>query len=116
MPRLLQAAAVAIALGAPAAAAEPILGVWRLSNGETVSYRACPQGFCSKVNSGKYAGKTVGIMQGSGQRYTGSVIDPSNDKQYEGRVEIEGNQLTLTGCVAKVFCRSQTWTRTGASG
>ncbi|WP_279477877.1 DUF2147 domain-containing protein [Aureimonas sp. SK2] len=108
-------AALALACG-PALAAEPIVGTWRLSNGETVDYRPCGSKYCSTVNSGPYKGKTVGTMEGSGSRYDGTVVDPSSDKSYEGRVEIQGGQLVLTGCVAKVFCRSQTWTRVGKAG
>ncbi len=116
MTHLLAFAAVLLASSATAFGAEPIVGTWRLSNGETVDYRPCGQKFCSTVNSGAYKGKTVGTVEGRGTRYTGTVVDPSSDKSYEGRVEIEGNTLVLTGCVAKVFCRSQTWTRIGKAG
>ncbi len=109
------AAALALVCGS-ALAAEPIVGTWRLSNGETVDYRPCGSNYCSTVNTGTYKGKTVGTMAGSGNRYDGTVVDPSSDKSYEGRVEIQGTKLVLTGCVAKVFCRSQTWTRVGKSG
>ena len=109
-------AAALAALCAPAFAAEPIVGTWRLSNGETVDYKPCGTKFCSTVNTGTFKGKTVGTVEGSGASYTGTVVDPSSDKSYEGRVEISGDKLVLTGCVAKVFCRSQTWTRVGKAG
>jgi len=106
------AAAVVFALSTgPARSAEPIEGVWRLDNGETVTYAPCGDAYCSRVNSGKYAGKTVGRMTGGGGSYTGTLIDPASDKSYEGRASVSANELVLTGCVAKVFCRSQTWTR-----
>jgi uncharacterized protein (DUF2147 family) len=111
------ALAAAIATAAwPALAADAIVGTWRLSNGETVDYRPCGGSFCSTVRTGAYKGKTAGTVTGSGGRYTGTVVDPSSDKSYEGRVEIAGDKLTLTGCVAKVFCRSQVWTRVGGAG
>ncbi|WP_061934161.1 DUF2147 domain-containing protein [Aureimonas sp. AU22] len=110
------AATLLAVLCTPALAAEPIVGTWRLTNGETVDYKPCGAKFCSTVNSGAYKGKTVGTVEGSGTRYTGTVVDPSSDKSYDGRVEITGDKLVLTGCVAKVFCRSQTWTRAGKSG
>ncbi len=116
MTKHLALAAILLALGGPAYAAEPIVGTWRLSNGETVDYKPCGAKFCSTVNTGAYRGKTVGTVEGSGARYTGTVVDPSSDKSYEGRVEINGDTLVLTGCVAKVFCRSQTWTRVGKAG
>ena len=94
-----------------AAAAEPIVGTWRLENGETVTYSACGSAFCSTVDTGRYKGKSVGRLSGTGGRYTGSVTDPSTDKNYEGRAEADAKTLKLTGCVAKVFCRTQTWSR-----
>ncbi|RIY01318.1 DUF2147 domain-containing protein [Aureimonas flava] len=112
---LVLAAALAAACGS-ARADEPIVGTWRLSNGETVDYAPCGAKFCSTVNTGAYKGKTVGTVEGSGRAYVGTVVDPSSDKSYEGRVEIQGDRLVLTGCVAKVFCRSQTWTRVGEAG
>ncbi|WP_062016428.1 DUF2147 domain-containing protein [Aureimonas sp. AU4] len=93
------------------ARAEAILGEWRVSNGERVVYAPCGGAFCGRVESGRYRGKSVGRMSGSGRNYTGTVTDPSTDKTYEGRAEVSGDRLVLTGCVAKVFCRSQTWTR-----
>ncbi|MBB3996538.1 DUF2147 domain-containing protein [Aureimonas pseudogalii] len=107
----------ALALCAPlflvsaASAAEPILGTWRVENGETVTYSACGTAFCATVDTGRYKGKSLGRVSGTGGRYTGSVVDPSNDKTYEGRAEVSGNILKLTGCVAKVFCQTRTWTR-----
>lgn len=94
-----------------ALAAEPILGTWRLENGETVTYSACGGAFCSTVDTGRYRGKSVGRLSGTGGRYTGTVTDPSSDKTYEGRAEADAKTLKLTGCVAKVFCRTQTWSR-----
>ncbi|WP_062211878.1 DUF2147 domain-containing protein [Aureimonas sp. AU12] len=104
---------LAAALVSPAAAlaAEPIVGTWRLANGETVTYAPCGDGFCSVVDSGRYKGKSVGRLTGSNGQYVGTVIDPSSDKSYEGRAEATKTKLDLTGCVAKVFCRTQTWTR-----
>ena len=97
--------------GVVTASAEPLLGTWRLSNGETVTYSRCGAAFCSTVDSGRYKGQSVGRMEGSAPLYKGTVIDPRDGKSYDGRASVEGNQLVLTGCVARVFCRSQTWTR-----
>jgi len=106
------ALALALLAGtAPLAQAEAILGQWRLDNGEHVTYERCGTSFCARVDSGRYKGKSVGRMSGASPSYTGTVTDPSTDKTYEGRAEVTGRRLVLTGCVAKVFCRSQTWTR-----
>lgn len=103
--------ALATTMGAVPALAQSIEGQWRVQNGETVTFRPCPQGFCSVIDTGKFAGGSVGWMAPSGGRYVGQVIDPESGKAYEGHASVEADRLTLTGCVAKVFCRSQNWTR-----
>ncbi len=99
------------ALGLPAGAAGTIEGTWRVQNGETVTFRPCAQGFCSVIDTGEFAGGSVGWMAPAGARYEGQVIDPESGTAYEGHASVDGNRLTLTGCVAKIFCRSQHWTR-----
>lgn len=113
MPHPLLVAPLLLLAGTGSALAEPILGTWRLSNGESVTYSRCGSSFCSRVDTGRYKGRSVGRMNGAPPTYTGTVIDPSDGKSYEGRAEVTGNQLVLTGCVARIFCRSQTWTRQG---
>lgn len=104
--------AALVSLGAvPPAHAQTIEGTWRVQNGETVTYAPCPQGFCSRIESGEYAGGTVGWMAPGPSRYEGQVVDPTSGTAYEGHATVEGDRLTLTGCVAKIFCRSQHWTR-----
>ncbi|MBB3949367.1 DUF2147 domain-containing protein [Aureimonas jatrophae] len=110
MTRILLAMAMTFGT-ASLASAEAILGEWRVSDGARVTYSPCPGGFCGRVESGRYKGKSVGRMSGAGPQYTGTVTDPSTDKTYDGRAEVAGDRLVLTGCVAKVFCRSQSWTR-----
>ncbi len=41
----------------------------------------------------------------------GKVFDPEGGKTYSGSVTLNGNKLKLKGCAAKIFCKSQTWTR-----
>ena len=102
--------AVAVLL-APAAIAQGIEGQWIVSNGERVRYSACGAAWCSTIETGPLAGKTIGRLQGDGPTYVGTVVDPESDTSYEGRAAVEGDRLTVTGCVAKVFCRSQVLTR-----
>lgn len=104
--------AACVLFGAPdLVRAETIEGLWTVSNGEKVTYRRCGADFCSTIDTGAFAGKSVGRMSGSGPEYTGTIVDPESDKTYEGRALVEGRRLTLTGCVAKIFCRSQVFTR-----
>ncbi|MFD2237080.1 DUF2147 domain-containing protein [Aureimonas populi] len=103
--------ALCLALAAGPALAQSIEGTWQVGNGETVTYAQCAEGFCSTIDSGSFAGGSVGAMRPANGRYEGTVRDPESGKTYEGHATVEGNVLTLTGCVAKIFCRSQTWTR-----
>lgn len=91
--------------------ADEIEGPWTVSNGERVRYSACGAAWCSTIETGPLAGKSIGRVEGTGPTYVGTVIDPESDTAYEGRAAVEGNKLTVTGCVAKVFCRSQVLTR-----
>jgi uncharacterized protein (DUF2147 family) len=53
-------------------------------------------------------------MQPSGtpDKWTGEVYSPEDGKTYSGSLTTTGaNELSLTGCVLAVLCKSQTWTR-----
>lgn len=97
--------------GGSAMAAEPIVGNWKTENGTTVAFQDCGGAYCARIQTGEFKGREIGRMSGSGNAYTGTVTDPRNSKTYEGSATIVGNALELKGCVAKVFCRSQHWTR-----
>jgi uncharacterized protein (DUF2147 family) len=102
----------AIALSATFAYAdEPIVGNWKTASGETALIAACGGDFCITLKTGKYTGRKIGTLAGSGADYTGEITDPSNDKTYSGSGTVSGNSLKMKGCVLKVFCKSQTWTR-----
>lgn len=102
----------AITLAATAAlAGEPIEGNWKTASGETAAIANCGGAFCVKLKTGKHAGKTIGKMSGAGDSYTGEITDPANDKTYSGSASIAGNALKMKGCVLKILCKSQTWTR-----
>ena len=94
---------IALALAAGLAAttvahAAPIEGKWRTQSGANASIAKCGGAFCIRITSGAHAGKTVGRVSGSGSKYSGSA-------------RVNGNTLKLSGCVAKVLCRTQTWSR-----
>lgn len=96
---------------APAAADEALLGGWKTENGTVVVFAPCADAFCATVKTGSFAGQQIGRMQGSAPRYTGTVTDPRSGKTYDGSATVNGTKLALQGCVAKVFCRTQNWTR-----
>ena len=104
-------AALVAMVATPALAAEPIVGNWKTKSGETASIAACGGAYCVTLKTGKYAGKQIGKMSGSGNKYTGTITDPSNDKTYSGSGTISGNSISMKGCVAKILCRSEKWNR-----
>ncbi|WP_102957798.1 DUF2147 domain-containing protein [Mangrovicella endophytica] len=94
-----------------AAAADPILGKWRAPGGGIVQVETCGGGYCATVISGKHKGKAAGEMQGANGEYSGTVIDPRDDKTYSGSASIDGDRMSLKGCALKIFCKTQTWVR-----
>ena len=112
--RMMIRAAIGLCAGLAAVAAmaaEPIEGNWKTASGETAAIAECGGGFCITVKTGRYAGKAIGRLEGSGGSYDGTITDPAEDKTYSGSGTVSGGTLRLKGCVLKVLCKSQTWTR-----
>ncbi|SOC39973.1 uncharacterized protein SAMN05892877_106291 [Rhizobium subbaraonis] len=109
--RMILALTLGLGLAGGALAAEPIEGKWKTASGETAVIGPCGSGFCITLKTGKFAGKKIGELAGSGGEYTGSITDPVDDKTYDGAGSVSGNALKMKGCVLKVFCKSQSWTR-----
>ena len=94
------------------AQAANIEGNWRTESGANARISACGGSFCISITSGEHAGKQIGrVKASSGSKYTGTVTDPGNGKEYSGSAIVNGNSLKLSGCVARVLCRNQNWTR-----
>ncbi|MDX3927382.1 MAG: DUF2147 domain-containing protein [Shinella sp.] len=107
----LTAAAITLAASGSALAAEPIEGNWRTASGETAAIAKCGGSFCITLKTGKHAGKRIGRLDGSGADYSGTITDPADDKTYSGSGSVSGSSLRMKGCVLKVLCKSQTWSR-----
>ncbi len=121
-------AACAVVLGmAGAAMADDAEGVWQTQVDDGafayVTIAACGNAVCGTISrtfndSGEYTSPNLGrqividmVPQGGGA-YEGSVWRPSNDRIYIGRMQLNGNQIALRGCVAGgLICSSQTWVR-----
>ncbi|PKA40647.1 DUF2147 domain-containing protein [Rhizobium sullae] len=102
----------AMALSASLAyAEEPIVGSWKTDSGETAQIASCGGSYCVTLKTGKFAGKKIGTLAGTGGTYIGEITDPKNDKTYSGSGSVTGNSLKMKGCVLKVLCKSQSWTR-----
>lgn len=104
------AAALLVAPGM-ALAAEPIEGKWKTASGATAVIAKCGGSFCITLKSGKFNGKRIGKLDGSGTDYSGSITDPETDKTYSGSGAVSGNSLRMKGCVLSILCKSQTWSR-----
>ena len=111
MMRHLMLAVAATLIAGASFAAEPIEGSWKTASGETAVIGACGGAYCVTLKTGKHAGKQIGKLSGSNGSYTGQITDPANDKTYSGSGTVSGNSLQMKGCVLKVLCKSQTWTR-----
>ncbi|GKY89438.1 DUF2147 domain-containing protein [Sinisalibacter aestuarii] len=126
MKKTLLAAALALAPGL--ALADPVHGMWKteVDDGSYayVEMAACSGGkTCGWIrrtfdDTGEYDSENIGKalvinMENTGDgQYRGSVWRPANDKIYIGKMELAGNTLSLSGCVAGgLLCKAQTWTR-----
>ncbi|MCV2893331.1 DUF2147 domain-containing protein [Lentibacter sp. XHP0401] len=119
--------AVAGFWAAGAVVAEPALGMWKteVDDGSYahVQMSKCGANVCGTIAksfnaSGEYnspnKGKQIvrGMTPKGGGAYEGKVWRPSNDKIYIGKMQVNGNNLTLKGCVAGgLLCSSQKWTK-----
>lgn len=107
---LISAIALLISTGL-ASAADPIVGNWKTTLGDTAAIEPCGGGFCITLKSGKHAGEKIGAFEGSGGSYSGKITDPDAKKTYNGNISVSGDTVTLKGCVMKVVCESQKWSR-----
>ena len=107
--------------------ADPVEGVWQTQQDDGayahVTMAPCGPNFCGVISrtfrgtaeyQSENLGKTLVIdmaAQGDGT-YEGQVWRPSNDKVYYGTIDLDGNRMTLAGCVAGgLICSKQTWSR-----
>ncbi|MEM1274460.1 MAG: DUF2147 domain-containing protein [Pseudomonadota bacterium] len=125
MKRALTALLLCLASGAQAQ--DAALGTWQteVDDGSFayVDLDMCGAAICGSIvrtfdATGEYQSPNIGrqlvidmVPQGDGS-YEGSVWRPSNDRIYIGRMQLNGDQLTLRGCVAGgLICARQTWVR-----
>jgi len=126
MKKVLFAAVAALGL-AGAANADALEGIWQtqVDDGSyaLVTIAPCGPAFCGVISrtfnsDGEYQSENLGrqividMVAGGDGHYEGQVWRPSNDKIYIGKMDIDGNQVRLRGCVAGgLICSSQTWVK-----
>ncbi|MGZ2258419.1 DUF2147 domain-containing protein [Roseobacter sp. A03A-229] len=119
--------AAALMLAAGLAQADPIEGTWRTEPDDgayaLVNIAPCGANFCGTIDrtfnaEGEYASQNIGktlvidmAPEGAG-KYRGKVWRPSNNKIYLGKIDLNGDSMRLSGCVAGgLICSKQTWAR-----
>jgi uncharacterized protein (DUF2147 family) len=127
-------AGLALALGLPAFAAQPIAGRWLTADGGAViAIGPCGTALCGrivKLINGPPSGPPVdarnpspalrtrplvglailtGLTPDGGDGWKGQIYDPKSGKTYRAFVARDGAKLKVQGCVA-VFCQTMMWT------
>ncbi|MEM8850463.1 MAG: DUF2147 domain-containing protein [Pseudomonadota bacterium] len=126
MTRFFTALVAALSL-ATIASADPIEGVWQTEVDDGayahVTIAPCGANYCGVITqsfnaSGAYDSPNTGrqivrdMAPRGGGAYEGRVWRPSNDKVYIGKIQLNGNQMALRGCVAGgLLCARQNWVK-----
>lgn len=119
----------AVILSAGAALADPVEGLWRTEPGDTgghlqVSIYQCASAICGVIRKAvDKDGNEVADYehlnrqmlwdmqaQGGGAYEDGKIWAPDRGKTYNSNMQLNGNTLTVEGCVFGI-CRGQNWTR-----
>ena len=127
MKKLTLAFAAIVGLATGAAAQDAALGLWQtqVDDGAYAHVTMVPCGdmICGVISrtfnaDGEYQseniGKTlvIGMTPNGDGTYNGQVWRPSNDKIYIGKMAVDGDALTLRGCIAGgLLCSAQDWVR-----
>ena len=130
MTRITLAAAAAAALLAlaGAAAADPLEGTWRTiadenGNSGLIQVSPCGSALCGTLvrafdaSGAEMASPNVGrliisetVAQGDGT-YRGKVWSPDRDQTYNSRLTLNGDRLSVQGCVLGICRDGGTWQR-----
>lgn len=66
-----------------------------------------------KLQKRKLAGiRMFSLKKNGSDAWKGSLYNTEDGKTYAGHLKVlSANKVKLSGCVAAIFCKSQTWTR-----
>lgn len=115
-------------LAGSAAMAQDISGVFQTQANDSghvgmVEFYDCGGKYCGRLVrsfdaekkeiSSPHTGRNIVanmVSDGGGKFSGGTIWDPGADKTYRSKMELSGNRLNVSGCVA-VFCKTQVWTK-----
>jgi len=127
MKKIILGMVAAVAL-AGAAFADPLEGMWRTvpddnGNSGLIQVAPCGSTLCGTLirafdsSGNEMASPNVGrqiisetVAQGGGA-YRGKVWSPDRDKTYNSRLQLNGDTLSVSGCVLGICRDGGTWTR-----
>ena len=129
---------VAMLATAPLAAAKPD-GVWSMTDGKVrVKITNCGSNLCARIvglaqpiskidgrpkvdrenpDPGKRHRPLIGLsiligMKPAGDgKWKGAIYNPDDGKVYSGTVSYNGSTIKVQGCVASIFCRTNTFVK-----
>ena len=130
MTRFLLALAAMIGFASAAAAQDAAVGIWQTEPDDGsfahIVMQPCGSAVCGTIQRTFYEDGTeydspnkglqivIDMVPNGDGTYNGQVFRPSNSKTYIGKMQVNGNNLRLQGCVAGgLLCASQNWVRAG---
>ncbi|THD72622.1 DUF2147 domain-containing protein [Thalassobius vesicularis] len=124
--KILALAAVAALSMASVAMADPVKGVWKTQVDDGayayVNIAPCGAKICGVISrtfnsGGEYKSPNIGkqlvwdMEPSGGKAYrNGKIWQPSTDKIYSSKMDLDGDTLFVKGCIGP-FCKKQTWNR-----
>jgi len=126
--RKLMTMTAALSLLGGMAMAEPLLGTWQTAkddNGHSglIEVKPCGNALCGKLvksfdaNGQEMASDNIGrniisetVPVGGGE-YEGKIYSPDRDKTYTSKLVLQGDRLSVSGCVLFVCRDGGTWRR-----
>ena len=127
MKKIAMTAAALIAL-ASTAMADPLEGLWQTSQDDNgnfghIQVAPCGAALCGTLvksfdgsgaeMSSSNTGRNIiseTVANGGGE-YRGKVYSPDRDKTYNSRLQLNGDTLSVSGCVFGICRDGGTWTR-----
>ncbi|WP_297771847.1 DUF2147 domain-containing protein [uncultured Roseovarius sp.] len=124
--RKLMTITTALSLCSGMAMAEPLLGTWQTAkddngNSGLIEVKPCGNALCGELvksfdaNGQEMASDNIGrniisetVPVGNGE-YEGKVYSPDRDKTYNSKLVLEGDRLSVSGCVMFICRDGGTW-------